>query len=290
MKRPSLGAFLREVFSQWQEDRALSHGAALAYYTLFSLAPLLVLVIAVVGLVFGPAAAEGEVVGRIQDLMGPDGAKVIQDMILRASEPKSGVLATVISLATMLLGATGIFGQLQTTLNDIFEAAPSRRHGMWGVLRTRIIHFGMILGLGSLLWISLFLSAALAAVGGRVVQYLPVLGPLLRPANAALAFVIVTTFFALIYKALPDVRMHWRDVLLGAFFTALLFTLGRSLIGLYLGRAGATSIYGAAGSLVLVLLWVYYSAQILLLGAEFTEVYSRFYGSRRPPEPVQERF
>jgi len=282
MKAPPVVAFLREVLAQWQQDRALSHGAALAYYTLFSLAPLLVLVIAIVGLAFGRAAAEGEIVGQVTHLMGPEGAKVVQDMILRASEPKSGVVATVVSLVTMLVGASGVFGQLQSSLNDIFEVPPRPGGGVRNVLKQRLAHFGMILGIGSLLWASFVLSAALAALHGYVATYLPVLGRVLGPLNTGLSFLVVTTFFALIYKVLPDVRMHWQDVWLGALFTAILFAAGRSLIGLYLAHTGTTSIYGAAGSLVLVLLWVYYSAQILLLGAEFTEVYSRFYGSRRP--------
>ncbi len=282
MKRPPLMDFVREVVTQWQEDRVLSQGAALAYYTLFSLAPLLVLVIAVVGLAFGRAAAEGEIVGQIQHLMGAEGARMVQDMIVRASEPRSGVVATVASVVTMLFGASGVVSQLESALHDIFEAPARPRGGVWGVLRTRLAHFGMILGVGSLLWASVVASATLAALHGRVMARFPVVGPLLGPANTALSFAIVTAFFALIYKVLPGVRMHWRDVVLGAVVTALLFAAGRSLIGLYLGRAGATSVYGAAGSLVLVLLWVYYSAQILLLGAEFTEVYSRFYGSRRP--------
>jgi membrane protein len=204
-------------------------------------------------------------------------------MVLRASEPRSGVVATVVSLATMLLGASGVFGQLQTALNDIFEVRAPGRGGVRGVLRQRLAHFGMILGIGSLLSVSFLLSAALAALHGRLAELLPVLGPTLPLLNMLLSFVIVTAFFALVYKVLPDVRMHWRDVWLGALFTALLFAAGRSLIGIYLARTGTTSIYGAAGSLVLVLLWVYYSAQILLLGAEFTEVYSRFFGSRRTP-------
>lgn len=274
-------AFLREVVTQWQADRALSLGAALAYYALFSMAPLLVLVIAVAGLALGRAAAEGEIVRQVGGLMGPEGAKLIQDMLVRASRPASGVIATVVSLVVMLFGASGVFGQLQTSLNDIFRAPPRTRGGVRGVVRQRLSAFGMILGIGALLWLSLALSAVLAAVHGLLATHLPVLARVLGPLNFGLSLLVVTALFAMIYKVLPDVRLDWRDVWLGAAVTALLFTIGKSLIGLYLGRAGTTSVYGAAGSLVLLLLWIYYSAQILFLGAEFTEVYARRRGSRR---------
>jgi membrane protein len=274
--------FLREVVAEWQQDRALSLGAALAYYTLFALAPLLVLVIAVAGLVLGRAAAQGEIVTQIGSLMGPDGAKVIEGMIVQASRPASGVVATLASLGTMLLGASGVFGQLQVALNQIFGETHGRRgRGVRAAVRQRLAYFGMILGIGFLLLVSLVVSAALAAVRDLTAAHLPLAARVLPPLNLGLSLVVVSGLFALIYKVLPDVELTWRDVWLGAVVTALLFTAGKGLIGFYLGRAGVTSVYGAAGSLVLVLLWIYYSAQILLLGAEFTEVYSRRYGSRR---------
>jgi membrane protein len=245
------------------------------------MAPLLVLVIAVAGLALGSAAAEGEIVRQVGGLMGPEGAKLVQDMVVRASRPASGVIATVVSLVVMLFGASGVFGQLQASLNDIFRAPPRRGGGMRGALRQRLSAFGMILGIGTLLWLSLVLSAVLAAVHGLLATHLPVLSRVLGPLNFGLSLLVVTALFAMIYKVLPDVRLDWRDVWLGAAVTALLFTAGKSLIGLYLGRAGTTSVYGAAGSLVLLLLWIYYSAQILFLGAEFTEVYARRRGSRR---------
>lgn len=278
--RPTL-TFLREVFGQWQRDRALAQGAALAYYTLFSMAPLLVLVIAVAGLVLGRAAAQGELVGRIGGLMGADSAKMLETMIAQVSRPASGVIATVASLATMLFGATGIFAQLQTSLNDIFRAGRPARGGVRTFLRQRVAAFGMIVGIGVLLFVSLLLSAAVAALREFVAAHLPLLARMLPSLDLGLSLLVVTMLFALVFKVLPDVRLRWRDVWLGAGVTALLFTIGKSLIGLYLGRAGRTSVYGAAGSLVLVLLWVYYSSQILFLGAEFTEVYSRRWGSRR---------
>jgi len=276
-------ALLREVLAQWRKDRALAHGAALAYYTLFSMAPLLVLVIAVAGLALGRAAAQGEIVGQVAGLMGPEGARMVEGMILRASKPTSGIVATLASLAAMFLGASGVFGELQTTLNDIFRAPPPARRGIRGLVRQRVAYLGMIVGIGFLLLTSLVVSAALAALDQLLAESLPVASRILPALNFSVSFLVIAGLFALIYRALPDVKLHWRDLGIGAAITSLLFTVGKSLIGLYLGRAGTTSVYGAAGALVLVLLWIYYSAQVLFLGAEFTEVYSRRYGSRSRP-------
>jgi membrane protein len=275
------GVFAREVFDEWSKDDALSLGAALAYYTIFSMAPLLVLVIAIVGLAFGRAAAQGQIVAQVQDSIGPAGAQMIEGMIARASQPSSGVVATVVSLVTMFFGATGVFGQLQSSLNKIWEVGPKRRSGISGQLRKRLAAFGMILGIGVLLFLSLAASAGLSMVHSLLDQRFPVMSAVLPLANFVLSFAVITALFAMILKMLPDVRIEWSDVWLGAAVTALLFTIGKALIAVYLGRAGVTSVYGAAGSLVLVLLWIYYSAQLLFLGAEFTEVYSRRFGSRR---------
>jgi membrane protein len=281
MKLASVTGFLREVIEEWSKDNALTLGAALAYYTVFSMAPLLVLVIAIAGLAFGRADAQGQIVAQVQGTLGASGAELIESMIERASEPKSGVIATVISLATMLFGASGVFGQLQGSLNQIWGAHTPRRKGVLGQLQRRAMSFSMILVIGFLLFVSLALTALLAGLHDAIDAYLTVPNELLSLANFSLSFAIVTALFAMIFKILPDARIEWRDVWLGAAVTALLFTVGKSLIGIYLGRAGVTSVYGAAGSLVLVLLWVYYSSQLLFLGAEFTEVYSRRYGSRQ---------
>ncbi len=280
MKLAALTAFLREVAQEWSKDNALTLGAALAYYTIFSMAPLLVLAIAVAGLVFGRAAAQGEIVAQIQGMLGASGAELIESMIERASEPSSGRLATVVSLVTMLFGASGVFGQLQGSLNQIWGADPARRTGVKGQLQRRAASFSMILVIGFLLLVSLALSALISGLHGFIEEYFTVPSQLVSLANVGVSFAIVMAMFAMIFKLLPDARIEWRDVWLGAAVTAILFTLGKSLIGIYLGRAGITSVYGAAGSLVLVLLWVYYSAQLLFLGAEFTEVYSRRFGSR----------
>jgi membrane protein len=269
------------VFDEWSKDNALTLGAALAYYTVFSMAPLLVLVIAIAGLVFGRADAQGQIVSQVQGTLGASGAELIQSMIERASEPKSGVIATVISLATMLFGASGVFGALQGSLNQIWGAHTVRRTGFRGQLERRVLSFSMILVIGFLLLVSLALTAVLSGLHGAIDAYFTIPSEALSLANFTLSFAIVTALFAMIFKILPDARIEWRDVWLGAAVTALLFTIGKSLIGIYLGRAGVTSVYGAAGSLVLVLLWVYYSSQLLFLGAEFTEVYSRRYGSRK---------
>jgi membrane protein len=259
-------------------------GAALAYYALFSMAPLLVLIVAVSGLVLGPAAARGEVVTRMEGLVGPDAAHMLEGMITRVSSPSSGIIATLVSLITILLGASGVFGQLQASLNRIWDVPPTSR-GVRGLVRQRLASLGIIVGIGILMVASLVLTAALAAVQEVLAQYLPVVGPLLPSLNFGLSLLVTSALFAMIYKVLPDVPMSWGDVWIGAFATALLFTVGKTLIGLYLGRAGTASVYGAAGSLVVLLLWVYYSAQILFIGAELTEVYSRRYGSRRERSP-----
>jgi membrane protein len=271
----------REIYAEWQSDEALNLGAALAYYTVFSLAPLLVLVIAIAGVVLGRAAAEGQLVEQIGGLVGKAGAEALQGMIARASGPKAGLLMSLASIATMALGATSVFGQLQHSLNKIWNAPPPKRSGLRAQVRKRAVGFGMILGIGFLLLVSLALSAALAGVHDLLERHAPYASRILPLMNFLLSFGVITALFALIFKVLPDVDMQWRDVWPGGAVTALLFTVGKTVIGIYLGRAGVTSVYGAAGSFVLLLLWVYYSAQILFLGAEFTEVYSRRYGSRR---------
>jgi membrane protein len=288
MRDRQVMAFLREIYDQWQKDNALSHGAALAYYTLFSMAPLLMLIIAIAGFVLGRAAAQGQLFGEIEGVIGPDGARTVEGMIASVSAPKSGLIASAVSLLTMLFGASGVFGQLRTSLNHIWEVSPTKHGGMLGVARQRLATFLIILGIGGLLLASLVLTAALAAVHDVLARHVPLLGELLPKLNFLLSLILTTTLFAMIYKILPDAQMDWRDVWLGAAVTAVLFTIGKMLIGLYLGRTGVASIYGAAGSLVLILLWVYYCAQIFFVGAEFTEVYSRRYGSRRTStEPAE---
>ncbi|HWI13410.1 MAG TPA: YihY/virulence factor BrkB family protein [Burkholderiales bacterium] len=277
-----LWAMLKEAFGAWQEDYAPSMGAALSYYTLFSIAPLLLIVIAVAGLVFGEDAARGAIVDQLQGLMGQEGAKAIESMIASVNKPTQGIIATVIGVATLLLGATTVFGELQTDLDRIWHApAREQTSGLWALLRTRLLSFGMILGIAFLLMVSLVVSAAVSALG---TMWAPLFGAwevLAHALNIVVGFGVTTVLFAMIYKFMPRVAVSWHDVWIGSAFTALLFTVGRFLIGLYLGKSSVTSGFGAAGSLVLVMVWVYYSAQIFLLGAEFTWVYAHEFGSRR---------
>lgn len=285
MRRTEVTGFFREVFDEWQRDNALTQGAALAYYALFSLTPLLVLVIIVAGLALGRAAAQGEVVRQVQGLVGADTAQVVEGMVSRASAPAAGIAPALVSLLVMAFGASGLIGQLRSSLNHVWGAVPRATSGVGSMLRQRLVALAFVGGIGLLLMLSVVLTAVLAAVQDVVIHHLPILGRFLPAANLGLSLLLAIAFFAMIFHTLPDVDLHWRDVGFGATMTAVLFTIGKSLIGLYLGHSGATSIYGAAGSLVLLLLWVYYSAQILLLGAEFTEVWSRRYGSRRGAAP-----
>lgn len=277
-----------DTFSEWSRDNASRLAAALSYYTIFSVAPLLIIAIAVAGLVFGRQAATDQIVYQIRGLVGNDGAQVIQTILQNASKTTSGILATVVGLVTLLVGASGAFGQLQDSLNIIWEVKPKAGRGVKGVLRDRFLSFSMVLVIGFLLMVSLLLSAFLAGVGKYVSDLLPMSSLVLQAINFGISLIVTTVLFALIFKVLPDAYVRWRDVWVGSCVTALLFSLGRFLIGLYLGRSSVSSAYGAAGSLVVLLLWVYYSAQILFLGAEFTQVYANRFGKAIVPKPNAE--
>ncbi len=285
MNLKAVWRLLKETFAEWNQDKAERLAAALAYYTMFSLAPLLVIVIAIAGLVFGQEAARGNIVGQIQGLVGREGAQFIQAAIQNASKPKSGgTIASIISVVVLLFGASWVFGALQDALNTIWEVQPKPGRGVITIIRTRFLSFAMILGIGFLLLVSLVVSAALAAVFNLIGKLLPAFSFLLPTANFVISFAVITLLFALIYKVLPDVKIVWRDVWIGSAMTSLLFTIGKSLLGLYLGNGSFGSTYGAAGSLVIILAWVYYSAQILFFGAEFTKVYTKRYGSQIVPD------
>jgi membrane protein len=269
------------AISAWIDDFAPSMGAALAYYTLFSLAPVLLIVIAVAGMVFGADAARGEIVSQLDGLIGQDGALAVQALLQNASQPARSVTASILGFATLLVGATSVFAELQSDLDRVWRApAVAGRASVVALVRARILSFGMILAIGFLLLISLVVSAGLAAVGKWWGPMFSGWELLLQVANLALSLVIATVLFALIYKVLPRVRVAWRDVWVGAIVTSALFTAGKFGIGLYVGRAGIGSTFGAAGSLVLLMVWVYYSAQIFLLGAEFTWLFAHRHGSR----------
>ncbi len=279
---------VKEAASDWSHDRAPRLGAALAYYTIFSMVPLLVVIIALIGVVFGEQAAQSAIMAQIAHLVGEQSAAAIKDMIQRASQPSTGLLATLIAIVTLLVGASGVFGQLQDALNAVWGVEPKEGRGIWGFIKDRFLSFVAVLGTGFLLLVSLVLSSALAAFGKWFSGLLPLPEAVLETFNFLLSFVVVTGLFALIFKVLPDARIAWRDVWVGAALTSALFTIGKFAIGLYLGKSDVGSAYGAAGSLVIVLVWVYYSAQILLFGAEFTQVYANRLGERIVPTPDAE--
>ena len=286
-------ALIKLAGRAWVDDYAPSMGAALAYYTVFSLAPLLLIVISVAGLVFGPDAARGEIFGQLRNLMGAEAAKAIEVLLVSVSKPTESWVAAALGSAALLVGATSVFGELQDALDRIWRA-PVRPDGggILGLLRSRVLSFGLILGLAFLLMVSLLLGALLAALGN---WWQPLLNTwmgesaygltlLAQALDLLIGFALTTLVFALIYKLMPRVNVRWSDVALGAVVTAVLFTLGKTLIGIYIGKTGVASSFGAAGSLVIVLVWVYYSSQIFLMGAEFTWVYARTFGSMRPTQ------
>ncbi len=284
-KPQTLWRLVKEAASDWSHDRAPRLGAALAYYTVFSLVPLLVVIIAVIGLVLGQDAAQSAILSQIANLVGEQSAAAIKDMIQRAEQPSTGLFATAIALVTLILGASGVFGQLQDALNTVWGVEPKEGRGVWGFIKDRFLSFVAVLGTGFLLLVSLVLSSALAAMGKWFGNVLPLPESLLQLFNFVLSFLVITGLFALIFKVLPDARVAWRDVWVGAALTAALFTIGKFAIGLYLGKSNVASAYGAAGSFVIILIWVYYSAQILLYGAEFTQVYANRLGEQIRPAP-----
>jgi membrane protein len=274
-------ALVKATFSSWLNDYAPSMGAALAYYTLFSIAPLLLIVISTAGLVFGEQAVRGEIFDQLRGLMGEQGAQAVQSLLESVSQPEESAAGTIIGTVLLLVGATTVFGELQDAFDRIWRAPAKGEAGWWKVLRGRLLSFGMILGIGFLLIVSLVFSAALAALGKWWGTYFPGLEVLAIAVNFVFSFALMTAMFAMLYKFMPRVKIAWKDVWAGAVVTALLFAVGKLLIGLYIGKSAISSGYGAAGSLVVVLVWVYYSAQIFLLGAEFTRIYSHAHGSRK---------
>ncbi len=277
---------LRDAVAAWIDDYAASMGAALAFYTVFSIAPLLLIVISVAGLVFGEDAARGQILGQLGALVGRETAQTLETALADLNRPRAGLLGTVLGLATLIVGATTVFAELQDALDRIWRA-PTRPKGssLWRLLRARLLSLGFVLGLGFLLMVSLVLSAGLTALGTWWGPFFGELAMLARLLDAVVSFGLMTAIFAAIYKAMPRVRVAWRDVWVGAALTALLFAAGKALITLYIGTSGVASPFGAAGSLVVLLLWVYYSAQIFLLGAEFTWVYAHRFGSLRGQPP-----
>jgi membrane protein len=270
---------LRDAFLEFKRENVSRLGASLAYYTLFALAPLLVVAIGVAGMVFGAEAARGQVVSQIDGLIGRDGALAIQGMLTSAHPPERSIPATIIGLVTLFLGATSAFTALQGALNTVWNVEAPKRSAFTGFIRGRLLSFGMVVGIGFLLLVSLLLSAALAAAGQLFESRLPGGSTLWQILNWLISLAFTTLLFGMIYKVLPDIRLAWRDVWLGGFITAIFFTLGKWLIGLYLGHSAVGSSFGAAGSVIIVLVWVYYSSQVVLYGAEVTQAVVRRFGS-----------
>jgi membrane protein len=259
-------------------------GAAVAYYTVFSLAPLFIIAVSIAGLVFGREAAQGQIFEQLRALIGETSAAAMQDVVESAtSKPATGVFATIVGFVALIIGASGVFAQLQASLNAIWRVEPKPGRGLWGLVQDRVLSFGFILIVGFLLLISLILTAIIAFIGTWFGGFLPGVEMLIQILNAILSLTIITLLFATIFKFLPDVKIAWRDVWIGALITAALFTAGKEVLGLYLGKSGVASSYGAAGSLIVLLLWVYYSAQIVFFGAEFTKAYANKFGSRVTP-------
>lgn len=277
----------KKSVSAWIDDYAPSMGAAISYYTVFSIAPLLIIVIAVAGLVWGRDAVQGEIVAQLSGLIGQEGATGVQALIESANKPVKGVVATIISVAVLLVGATTVFAELQSALDRVWDVPPSQKaSGIWATLRARLLSLGFILGLGFLLSVSLVISAGVAAFGGWANGLFPGWELLLQAVNIVFSLGISSLLFAMIFKLMPQASVSWRDVWVGAAVTAVLFEVGKTLIGLYIGKSSVTSSFAAAGSLVVLLLWVYYSAQIFLLGAEFTWVFAHEHGSLKRKKPA----
>ncbi|MBE2184871.1 MAG: YihY/virulence factor BrkB family protein [Anaerolineae bacterium] len=279
---------LKQTFDEWNEDKAPRLAAALSYYTAFSLAPLLVIVIAVAGAFFSAESVREQVLTQVSSTVSPETADLVNGMIDSASQPREGAVATVISIGTLLLGAAGAFGQLQGALDTIWDVDKRpRRSGIVGLIRDNLLNFGMVLLIGFLLLISLVLNAVIAGVSNSVAGIIGNTELVLGVINFALSFAVTALLFAAMFKVLPHAEIAWRDVWVGAIFTTILFSIGRFILGRYLGGGGAASPYGVAGAFVLILLWIYYSAQILFFGAEFTQVYSKRYGTRKAAAPVK---
>lgn len=285
LKFKTVYELLNETVRAYIKGDIVSQGAALAYYTIFAIAPLFIIALAIAGFWFGQEAARKELFGQLNQLIGPQGGEAIQSIIAAANQSKTGLWATIIAAGTLAVAATGVFVQVQSSLNKIWKVQQMGGTGVRNFIRHRLLSFAMVLGIGFLLLVSLICSASLAALGSFVGDYISEKEILLKALNFVLSLGIITALFTMMFKFLPDVKIAWRDVWLGGFITALLFNLGKFLIGIYIGRSSIASVYGAMGSLVIVLIWVYYSAQLLFFGAQFTAVYASRFGVK--PQPVR---
>lgn len=288
MKRETIVKLLKTTYGDWKEDNAARLAAALAYYTTFSLAPTIIIVIFIANLLGGGTAVYNQIMGQMENLLGFEGRLFIQGMIKSASQPGSGRMATVVGTATLLFGALGVFGELQNSLNIIWNVRPKPLKGLKAnlkrLLMRRVLSFTMILGIGFVLLVSLIVNALLATFEEYLTVAMPLPPLILQLVNFVVSYGVITLLFAFMFKILPDATTAWRDVWVGASITSLLFGIGKVLISEYLGRTTFQSSFGAAGTLAVVLVWIYYSAQILFLGAEFTQVYASCCGAKIKPE------
>lgn len=276
---------LKESGQEWLNDKVPRLGAALAFYSVLSVGPLLLIVIAVAGLAFGRDAVSGYLYEEIRNQVGDIGAQAIQAILASSANRSSGIVATLIGVGTLIVSATGFFAQLQDAMNVVWNVDENRKQHWTAFFRKRLLSFALIIGIGFLLLLSLVVSAALATLSAFVADYTPSF--MTHVLNHTVSFVVTTFMFAMVFKILPDVKIRWRDVWVGAAITAILFSLGKYLIGLYLGQSALSSAYGAAGSLIVLLVWIYYSTQIFFFGAEFTQVYSRYFGTEIQPRLKQ---
>jgi membrane protein len=277
-------SLIKETATQWSADEAARLAASLALYTMLSIAPLLVIVISVAGLIYGEEAARGQINQQLGTIVGPQAGKAIESLVANASTPRSGILSTIIGIVVGLMGASGVFGELQSALNRIWEVKPKPGRGLKGIIQDRFFSFAMVMGVAFLLLVSLVVSAALAGITGYFQGMIP-LPALWEILNTIIGIVVSGLLFTLIFKLVPDVKIGWRDVWVGGLVTGVAFSLGRIALGWYVGRGATTSPFGAAGSLVALIVWVYYSAQILFMGAEFAQVYASRFGGRIEPSP-----
>jgi membrane protein len=283
MNLRKIGRLFRETFKEWQEDKASRIAAALAYYAVFSISPLLVIAIAIAGTFFGQQTAQDQITEQITALVGEDGVKPVLMALNNISQPEIRGLASLISIAVLLLGASGFFAQLQDALNTVWKVKPQPGRGIWIFIRKRVASFMMVLAIGFLLILSLVLSAVVSTLSKYRVDYLPGSAILWENLDFIVSLSLMTFIFGLMFKYVPDAKIAWKDVFVGSVITAVLFLFGKFLLGVYLSKGSLGSAYGAAGSLIVLLAWIYYSAQIILLGAEFTQVYTRMYGSKIRP-------
>jgi membrane protein len=279
-------SIFKMTFAAWNKHEAPRLGAALAFYTILSLSPLVIIVVALAGLIFSRSTAQAHVLSQVQGMIGLEGGKAMQSMLANAQKPAAGILGTIVGLLSLLFGASGVFTELRSALNLIWEVNPEETSGVVALLRERFFSFGMVLSIGFLLLVSLVISAVLAAVGKFFGGLLPISSSVLAVLNFLLSYIGVAVLFGLIFRFVPEARVRWRSVWPGALATALFFIIGKTLIGLYLGKSSLGSAYGAAGSVIVVIVWVYYSAQIFFFGAEFTHAYSE-YRSASAPEDLE---